>query len=153
MKHLIAVWDDMFTGSECYMLSDAELSIEDLARKALTEYISLWGDKIGDKHRFIQQGLTHYDNCPGCTDSRRVHELGIDIREDQFEQYKIDENYFQEDAVINVRVLNLEQHPKLEQLCVSSPIMKPEELLRSTSVNFKDKGFLRKLANTMMYSK
>ena len=101
----------------------------------------------------IQQCLIHYDDCQGCTDSKRIHELGISVGEDQFADYQIDKDSFQDEVAINVRVLNLEQHPQLEQLCLDSLNMIPEELLRSTDIDFRYKKFDKELAEVMIYTK
>lgn len=140
---LIEVSDPTFTGGEAYLFVKNIETMETAVADALEQYLEF--TDIRDRVGFVNDNLKHYDECLGCIDPVKLHDFNLTVPEEDFAKYWVDSYYEGEGSLeFDAKVLSLEEHPDLEDVCERFEEMKPGELLRSTHCN--DQNTRRKIS-------
>jgi len=156
MTYLIAIWDMNVSATESFMLTEKDLPIEILAKKAVKEYLSYYEEEtsiIKDLEGLINDRLDHYSKCEGCISPKKLHSFSLEPREGDIEKYGIDEDDYA--CIIAVNIIDLDQHPEFKSFCKSIEPLQAEKLV-STLHDFcsdyaTQRDVVGKLCDVMLY--
>ncbi|MBU4501304.1 MAG: hypothetical protein KKA79_01835 [Nanoarchaeota archaeon] len=149
MTYLISIHDTNISATEAYILTEEDLPIDELARKAAKEYMKFCEqDEIGKGlEDLINDRLDHYHKCKGCQAPEKMHGFSLEPREGDEKKYGLDDNDYV--PLVDVNIISLDYHPEFKQFCENLQILQPEKLVHNEEFDHTDE--VEKLRCVMIY--